>query len=250
MDITSLEKRILGELWTSPDLWNHMLALCDSYNSRFAGTEEERLAGDYIMDCFSRYGLENIHPELFEMPGWVRGSARLVLLDGSTEIEIPCLALPGTPACNLDAEIIDLGSGSPDDYAKLSEPAAGKIVLTNSEGLGRMEKYMAAVEAGIAAFIFGSDKPGMLAPTGSMAKIRPPSAWPMSTPPAFAVCWPKARCEHASFSPAPSKPSRPATSWVKSRAPTPARAGSWPAGTMMGTTSPRVLAITPPARRY
>ena len=173
MDITSLEKRLLGDIWTSPDLWNHMLALCDSFNSRFAGTQEERSAGDYIMDCFSRYGLENIHPEPFEMPGWERGTARLVLLDGKTEIEIPCLALPGTPACDLETEIIDVGSGGPDDYSRLSQPAAGKIVLTNSEGLGRMEKYMAAVEAGVAVFIFGSNQPGMLAPTGSIGKDTP-----------------------------------------------------------------------------
>jgi aminopeptidase YwaD len=173
MDINPLEKQILGELWTSPDLWDHMLALCDSFNSRFAGTKEERGAGDYIMDCFSRYGLENIHPEPFEMPGWERGTARMVLLDGSAEIEIPCLALPGTHACDLEAEIIDVGAGGPADYAKLAEPAAGKIVLTNSEGLGRMEKYMAAVEAGVAAFIFGSNQPGMLAPTGSIGKDTP-----------------------------------------------------------------------------
>jgi hypothetical protein len=173
MDFLSLDQRILGELWTSPELWNHMLALCDSFNSRFAGTEEERRAGDYIMSCFARYGLENIHPEPFEMPGWDRGSARLVLLDGNTEIEIPCLALPGTHACDLEAEIIDVGSGGPEDYPKLAEPAAGKIVLTNSEGLGRMEKYMAAAEAGVAVFIFSSNQPGMLAPTGSIGSDTP-----------------------------------------------------------------------------
>jgi Zn-dependent M28 family amino/carboxypeptidase len=173
LDITSLEKQILGDLWTSPALWNSMLALCDSFNSRFAGTDEERAAGDYIMDCFKRYGLQNVHPEAFEMPGWERGTARLALLDGSAEIVVPCLALPGSPSCDLEAEIIDVGNGGPDEYARLSTPAAGKIVLTNSDGLGRMEKYMAAVESGVAAFIFGSNQPGMLAPTGSIGKDTP-----------------------------------------------------------------------------
>jgi aminopeptidase YwaD len=173
MNLTPLEKQILGDLWTSPDLWNHMLALCDQCGSRFATTELERRACDYIMDCFTRYGLENVHPEPFEMPGWERGTARLVVMDGATEIEIPCLALPGTHPCDLETEIIDIGAGGPDEYTRLSEPAAGKMVLTNSEGLGRMEKYMAAVEAGAAAFFFGSDQPGMLAPTGSIGKSTP-----------------------------------------------------------------------------
>lgn len=173
MDITTLEKQILGDVWTSPDLWNHMLILCDQCSSRFATTELEHRAGNYIMECFKRYGLENVHAESFEMPSWERGTARLTVLDDRTEIEIPCLALPGTHPCDLEAEIIDLGAGAPDDYQKLSGPAAGKIVLTNSEGLGRMEKYMAAVEAGAAAFFFGSDQPGMLAPTGSISKSIP-----------------------------------------------------------------------------
>ena len=171
MDITSLEKQILGDLWTSPELWSHMVTLCDECGSRFATTELERRAGDYILECFTRYGLENVHPEAFEMPSWERGTARFVLLDGSAEIEIPCLALPGTHACDLEAEIIDIGSGGPDEYPKLAAPAAGKIVLTNSEGVGRMDKYMAAVEAGVAAFLFGSDQPGMLAPTGSTGNL-------------------------------------------------------------------------------
>jgi len=173
MDITSLDKSILGELWTSPDLWNHMSALCDSFNSRFAGTEEEFRAGEYMLDCFRSYGLENVHSEPFEMPGWERGSAHLVVKDGQAEFEMPCLALPGTHACNIEVEIIDVGAGAPADYEKLASPAAGKIVLTNSEGLGRMEKYMAAVEAGAAAFIFGSGQPGMLIPTGSIGKDTP-----------------------------------------------------------------------------
>jgi len=147
--------------------------LCDQCGSRFATIELERRAGDYIMDCFRRSGLENVHAESFEMPGWERGTAHLVLFDGGAEIEIPCLALPGTHPCDLEAEIIDMGVGGPDEYTKLTEPAAGKIVLTNSEGLGRMEKYMAAVEAGAAAFFFGSDQPGMLAPTGSIGKSTP-----------------------------------------------------------------------------
>ncbi len=173
MDIANLEKQILGDLWTSPDLWNNMLALCDTFNSRFAGTAEERAAGEFIMDCFRRYGLQNVHAEPFQMPGWERGTARFAVLDGEREILLPCLALPGTHGCAIEAELIDVGNGGPEEYAKLDGQAAGKIVLTNSEGLGRMEKYMAAVEAGAAAFIFGSNQPGMLIPTGSISKDTP-----------------------------------------------------------------------------
>ena len=185
MDLLSLDKQILSEVWTSPELWNHMLTLCDSFYSRFATTVEERKAGDYILACFNCYGLQNVHAESFEMPAWERGTARLVLITTEGEVEIPCLALPGTHACDLVAEIIDSGNGGPEDYQALAQPAAGKIVLTNSEGINRMDKYAAAVEAGVAAFFFSSDKPGMLIPTGSTGN-------PSKTTPAAGLA-----CEHA-----------------------------------------------------
>jgi aminopeptidase YwaD len=185
MDLLSLDKKILSEAWTSTELWNHMLSLCDSFNSRFATTVEERKAGDYILECFHRYGLQNVHAESFKMPAWERGTARLVLITTEGEVEIPCLALPGTHACDLVAEIIDVGNGGPEDYQKLTQPAAGKIVLTNPAGINRMDKYAAAVEAGAAAFFFSSDKPGMLIPTGSTGN-------PSKTTPAAGLA-----CEHA-----------------------------------------------------
>jgi aminopeptidase YwaD len=168
MDLTPLERQILGDLWTSPDLWNHMLTLCDQCGSRFAGTEDERRAGDYIMKFFHQYNLDNIHAENFEMPGWKRGEARLALAAENGEIDIPCLTLPGSDGCDIQAELIDAGIGSPEDYQKIPGGAAGKIVLVNSDGPGRGVKYMAAVEAGAAAFLFGSGQPGVLAPTGSV----------------------------------------------------------------------------------
>lgn len=185
MDLRTLDQKILGDIWTSPELWNHILTLCDSCNSRFATTADERRAGDYIMACFKRYDLQNVHAESFEMPAWERGTARLVLLTAEGELEIPCLALPGTHACDLVAEIIDVGNGSPEDYQKLAQPATGKIVLTNSEGINRMDKYAAAIEAGAAAFFFSSDKPGMLIPTGSTGNLS-------KTTPAAGLS-----CEHA-----------------------------------------------------
>lgn len=182
MDLLSLDKQILGDVWTSSELWNHMLALCDSFGSRFSTTANERKAGDYIMACLNRYGLQNVHAETFEMPAWERGIAHLVLMTADGEVEIPCLALPGTHACDLTAEIIDIGNGGPEEYHKLAQPAAGKIVLTNSAGINRMDKYAAAVEAGVAAFVFSSDKPGMLAPTGSTGN-------PSKTTPAIGLAY-------------------------------------------------------------
>jgi aminopeptidase YwaD len=169
-----LEQAMIGELWNSPDLWDNLAYLCDACSSRFAGTEDERRAGDYMMERFRAYGLQNVHAEAFEMRGWERGPASLTVLDGSRAIAMrACIALPGTFGCDIEAEIVDAGQGSPADFERLGNTAAGKIVLTSSDGPGRGDKYLSAIAAGAVAFIFANAHPGLLAPTGSIAEELP-----------------------------------------------------------------------------
>ena len=52
MDTLSVEKQLLGTLWASPDLWENLTYLCDVCNGRFAGSADERRAGDYILARF------------------------------------------------------------------------------------------------------------------------------------------------------------------------------------------------------
>ena len=118
MEITQLEQGLLGNLWRSSDLWDNLTYLCDACNGRFAGTPDERRAGDYILSRFQKYGLANVAAESFEMRGWQRGAAHLSLLSGDQPIELPCIALPGSLGCSLEAEIIDLGPGAPADFQR------------------------------------------------------------------------------------------------------------------------------------
>jgi hypothetical protein len=48
MDIARLEREMLGDLWVSTDLWENLSYLCDACNGRFAGTEDEHRAGDFM----------------------------------------------------------------------------------------------------------------------------------------------------------------------------------------------------------
>ena len=96
------------------------------------------------------------------MRGWQRGEAHLTLLSGDQAIELPCIALPGSQDCDLEAEIVDLGPGAAADFQRLGSAVAGKIVLTSAEGPSRQEKYLSACQAGAAGFIFGG-RPARLA---------------------------------------------------------------------------------------
>jgi len=58
-----LEKRLLGDVYGSTEIWENLLVLCDDYNSRWPGSGDDRGACDYIAGKLEEYGLENVHPE-------------------------------------------------------------------------------------------------------------------------------------------------------------------------------------------
>ena len=168
MNYVDLDRQLLGDLWTSAALWDDLAYLCDACNGRFAGTADERRAADYLLGRLRAYGLANVAAEPFTMRGWDRGTARLEVTAGGLTFDLPCIALPGSPGCDIEAGILDAKRGNAAAYAALIGAAAGQIVFNSQDGASRAEMYRAASEAGAAAFIFSGSQPGMLVPTGSV----------------------------------------------------------------------------------
>ncbi|MCS7374492.1 MAG: M28 family peptidase [archaeon GB-1845-036] len=176
MEISNIEKEIIGEIYTSREVYDNLLTLCDQFGSRFAGTESEKQAVKYILEKFSEYGLEDSHIEEFEYNGWIRGKTE-VYITSPINKKIDAIALPYCPSTSdegLEAEVIDLGHGLPIDYERNKEKIKGKIVLVTSfsppyfhRWIHRVEKFGRAVEAGAVGFLFMNHYPGLLAPTGS-----------------------------------------------------------------------------------
>src|SRR5258706_10876972 len=168
VDFTQLDKDLLGRLWTAPDLWDTLAYLCDACHGRFAGTDDERRAQAYLVQRLQTYGLDHVALEPFTMRGWTRGQAWLTVLDDGDRLALPCIALPGSPGCDFEAEVVDVGRGSAEDYARLGPALARQIALHTAPGVARPTMHRAAAAAGAAAFIFGGAQPGLLAPTGSV----------------------------------------------------------------------------------
>ena len=178
VEIGKLEQGLIGDIWTSSALGESMRVLCDECNGRFAGTADERRAGQFLLDQMQSFGLENVHAETFEMQGWERGSARLTLLGPEGERNLPCLALAGSPPGNLEAVVIDAGQGAPADFERLGEAVAGKAVLVHARGPHRLEKYAQAIAAGASVFLFTNARPGALCPAGSVVLGEPEKELP------------------------------------------------------------------------
>ncbi len=173
-DLLARERRMAGEIYTSDTAYRHLLALCDGCGHRFTGSAGESRAVSYLVERLTAYRLRHVHMEEVPLAGWRRGEARLQAI-GRDEVHLDCLALPYSPAGEVEAELLDLGSGVPEVIAARAGEIRGKIVLVSSanppmysRNVHRLEKYSRAVQAGAVGFVFVGDEPGQLAQTGAL----------------------------------------------------------------------------------
>ncbi len=176
MDIIAIEKDLIARAWMESQGYANIAALCD-FGSRFAGTESEAQARDFIAAKFREYGLANVHLDPFEYLGWRRGSCRLAAVSPRAATFGDAISLvysPNTPEGGLQGRLVDVGMGTEKEYGARAGQLAGSIVLCSSanpeEGRAphRREKYGRAVEGGAVGFIYSRHLPGGLPETGSL----------------------------------------------------------------------------------
>ena len=177
-----IERHVLGEVWTSDEIYRSLRYLCDDLGSRFGGSASEQAAAEFLLGKMRDYGLQNVHLEEFPVYTWERGTCEL-RLTAPVERAISAIAMPFAPAGDLAGEVIDVGEGETDDFARVGEAVRGKIVLsaaeTNKPGevaLHRTDKYRLAVEAGAIGYIFLNKNPGLLRITGALYARNPGGA--------------------------------------------------------------------------
>jgi len=177
--LRAIEKDIVGEVLTSRAAHEMLLALCDTYGSRFAGSADERRAGRFIFRHWRDLGLKHVHREPFEILAWRRGPAHLEVLE-PVRRTLECIALPNTPPTprgGITAEFASVGDGTPDEFARAGRRLRGRLVMASSKSpadqkrwIHRMEKYGRSIGAGAQAFLFVNHVEGLLPPTGSLTQ--------------------------------------------------------------------------------
>jgi aminopeptidase YwaD len=174
----SLDRQIMGDVYTTTEVMDNLTVLCDDFGSRFGGTPGEKLAVDFMKTKLEEYGLSNVHAEPIEYIGWRRGDVKLEVLE-PIQMELPCITLPHSPPCELEGIIVDLGDGAPEDFEKRADEIKGNIVMTTSEvkpkgstrWVHRMEKNGRAIIAGATGFIFVNHYPGYGPATGGIGHV-------------------------------------------------------------------------------
>jgi len=171
------EKQLIGEIWTTDEPYRTLEELCDGIGSRWAGSESEHRAGEFLKVKLEGYGLENVRLEPVSFGAWERGHATLEMT-APVEKQFSCIALPYCPAGEIEGELIDAGNGEQEDFERLGETVRGKIVIcaaeTNVAGTQakqlahRTDKLRFAVDAGAAAIIYVNQNPGLMHITGGV----------------------------------------------------------------------------------
>jgi aminopeptidase YwaD len=186
------------------ELWADFLAICDC-GGRLAGTESEARAFALIEQrARAATGVtERSIPVAYD--GWAARRASLALPGGDVAGCQALLRSVATPPGGLTAEVIDLGRGTPEEFAAHAGDIKGRIVLVRHElmfaagTIHRRRKYLAALEAGAVGFLIAGPLPGKLVagssgrqsgpgipaagitPEAAAALRRGSRGWPMAT---------------------------------------------------------------------
>ena len=170
----SIDQSICGNIYTSREIKQNLDEMCLRFNGRFSGSTDSLRSAEFIAGKLTEYGLDNVYLESFPLTVWERGSISLEMTAPETRT-FSALALPYSPGCDQEFPLIDLGMGHAADIEAAGAAIKGAAVLVDDlnpeDGphLHRLQKYVNLLEAGIGAFLFVQNKPGMLAQTGSLA---------------------------------------------------------------------------------
>jgi predicted secreted protein len=148
---------------------------CAGLGPKHPGSAANRRMGNALADRFRAAGLQTRF-ERFHLPVWEPGptSARIADGPGAGEpLPIETFAYSGTG--QIEAPVVDLGSGGPADYDGLD--VKGKIVLVNrSETYHRSVQIEQAQDHGAAAMLLVSASPDNLVQTGAVRWAMRPQA--------------------------------------------------------------------------
>ncbi|EMA67702.1 peptidase M28 [Halorubrum aidingense JCM 13560] len=185
--MTALPDRVVGDARTSDFGWDILTDLTDIGN-RMAGSAGERRGAERVVAAFEEVGLRNAGLVEFEIPGWWRGDAAIELsgaVDRRHERSHEVIALPGTPAGEATAPLVDVGDGTDEAFEAAGDDLDGAVAMVTSRTpeshgrwIHRMEKYVNAAERGAVAFVFRNHIEGALPPTGEIGYHNRPGPIP------------------------------------------------------------------------
>jgi hypothetical protein len=127
--------KILPQVMGPSPMEENLRRLTDEIGGRVTGSPEMAKAVEWAVAAFRAEGVE-VHTEKYALPvTWSEGETRLELLD---PVKFPVRLKaegwsPATPAGGIEANLIDVGYGTGDDFARAGSTIKGAILLVHSD---------------------------------------------------------------------------------------------------------------------
>jgi carboxypeptidase Q len=127
--------KILPLVMGSSPMEENLRRLTDEIGGRVTGSPEMAKAVEWGVGAFRAAGVD-VHTEKYTLPvTWREGDTRLELL-GPVKFPVRLKATgwsPATPAGGIEANVVDVGYGNEDDFAKAGASVKGTILLVHSD---------------------------------------------------------------------------------------------------------------------
>jgi carboxypeptidase Q len=127
--------KILPQVMGPSPMAENLRRLTDEIGGRVTGSPEMAKAVDWAVAAFRASGID-VHTEKYKLPvTWSEGDTRLELL-GHEKFPVRLVAegwSPPTPPGGIEANLIDVGPGSQDDFERAGSSVKGAILLVSSE---------------------------------------------------------------------------------------------------------------------
>ena len=171
-----LNADVAARLAADPELWRDFNDICDT-GGRLAGTESEKKAFALLRERVKAASPANAGRSIpVAYGGWKAKKASLRLADGAMAKCHPLVRSIATPKDGLTAEVIDIGRGTPEEFAEHAAEIKGRIVLARHElmfaagTIHRRRKYDMARANGAVGFLIAGPLPGHVV-TGSSGRM-------------------------------------------------------------------------------
>jgi carboxypeptidase Q len=168
--------RIAGAAMTKGGASAFLESLTDTVGGRVTGSPQNRAASELILAALKKAGYENAHFEEYPMASrWARGPASgRILAPIDRAITVGSMAwVPGTPG-EISVPLADVGAPPSADWTPPADRVRGAAVLVDLRAIGTdpafvMRSVLAKklADAGAAAMLLASDKPGRMVYTSA-----------------------------------------------------------------------------------
>ena len=131
IDFGAADRWIMGEAWVGSSIPANIQALCDDIGVRWAGSDGDLRAAQYIAEQYATYGLENVEMEPFPLKTW-RCDSVAITVAGEESWVIDARPTLFCSAVSVTGPLVDAGYGMPHELARLDGRLQGAIAVMDT----------------------------------------------------------------------------------------------------------------------